>query len=330
MLMRQRIRLIGSIATIGALLWTGTAMGGVSIDIMVPAYFFPGLDGNGNGQDDWQDMADAADSVGITAIMNPANGPGFGPNYSDTWQFSQYAAATTNLRNAGGLVIGYIFTQRGDRPVAELHQDIQDYINWYDVDGFFFDEMPTTFTMNTKTPAEQEVIFDYYTDLYNHIDQFDGHDYVIGNPGNHTEERFLNEPTADALVILENDFADQAVTDPPPTGAIGYFPEPWVTDPANGYDHTEFSLIQHNVPTTADMLAVVDAGLSKKFGQFYITDDTNVDDNPFNRLPTYWDDFVDKIEAVSPYGGTGGSSVPEPASATLFALGGLLALKRWR
>lgn len=47
---------------------------GIPIDVLIPAYFYPGVDGNGNGQDDWKDMAEAADHVGITAIMNPHNG----------------------------------------------------------------------------------------------------------------------------------------------------------------------------------------------------------------------------------------------------------------
>ena len=170
-------------------------------------------------------------------------------------------------------------------------------INGYDVDGFFFDEMPTTFVMDGMTDLERRRIFNYYTDLYNFVDRYEDHSYVVGNPGNLTKERFLNEPTADALVTLENDMSAQAVFDPPPAGALAYTPAPWQT--SSSHDPTEFALIQHNVPATANMTAVVDAGLKKGFGLFYVTDDTTADSNPFDRLPSYWDAFVQKIKSVS-------------------------------
>lgn len=283
------------------------------IDILVPAYFYPGVDGNGNSQDDWQDMVDAVDAVGVTAIMNPASGSGTSAN-------TDYQSAVSDLQNAGGLVIGYIHSSWGARSFSQLQTEIQNYINWYDVDGFFVDEMPTTYFMGQLTQTEQDDIYDYYADLYDYIDQYNGHDYVIGNAGNLTEEDFFDNPTADVLVTFENDYSVQAMTNPPPSGSSTYTPAGWTS----GYDATEFAMIQHNVPNASAMEDVVDAALGKNFGLLYITDDSGA--NPFDRLPTYWDDFVDKIEAES--GGGGGGGVPEPASAALFTLAGLTLLRR--
>lgn len=294
----------------------GGAGAQAQIDIMVPAYFYPGVDGNGNGTDDWVDMANAVDSVGVTAIMNPASGSGTSAN-------TDYQSAVSNLRNAGGLVIGYISTQWGARSMSQLQTEVANYINWYDVDGFFFDEMPTSYLMSTKTTTEQEDLYDYYTDLYNHIDQFPDSSYVIGNAGNLTEERFLTEPTVDALVTLENDFNTETVLDPPPTGSSTYSPSSWTTS----YDKSEFAVIQHNVASASDMEDIVEDAVAMNFGLIYVTDDSlSTDYNPFDQLPTYWDDLVDAVETASSGGGGGG--VPEPATAGLMALGGIALLRR--
>lgn len=261
------------------------------IDILVPAYFYPGVDGNGNGKDDWQDMVDATKDVGVTAIMNPASGSGDKIN-------PDYVSAVSKLRKSGGIVIGYIATDLGRRPMVDLQREIQNYVGWYGVDGFFFDQMPTSFYMNGLSDSNRRNVYKFYEDLSRYIKNFKKSDYIIGNAGNLTEERFL-DVGIDALVTLENDITKQSIIDPPAAGVAAYTPSPWQTKPP--HDRTEFGLIQHNVVGVADMQAVVDAGIKKGFGLFYVTDDNIKDNNPFDRLPTYWDAFVAKIKNIPPF-----------------------------
>lgn len=273
---------------IGASFMSGTAQAKTFVDILVPAYFYPGVDGNGNGQDDWKDMANAVEHIGVTAIMNPNSGSGENSN-------PDYVAAVTHLRQRGGLVIGYLSTAHGQRPIADLKKEIKNYIDWYKVDGFFFDEMPTTFVMDGLEKNKKQAVYKYYDNLFAYVNKFRNHSYVVGNPGNLTEEKFLNLPAADALITLENDMTAQTVIDPPTFGAQAYTPATWQL--SSSHDATEFGLILHNVQNVADMNAIIDAGVQKGFGLYYVTDD--VLPNPFDRLPVYWDAMVLKIRAVS-------------------------------
>src|SRR5207302_8526862 len=96
--------------------------------ILVPAYFSPLSGGS------WDALNRAADRVPLIAIMNPNNGPSTSVNPS-------YTAAVNALRNAGGRVIGYIYSSYSARPLADVEADIDRYQAFYVIDGFFVDEM---------------------------------------------------------------------------------------------------------------------------------------------------------------------------------------------
>src|SRR5262245_57834817 len=108
------------------------------LEIVVPAYFYPG--------GDWSKLNSAVSKVPITAIMNPFNGPG---NSLD----ANYVSAINSLRAAGGHVIGYVYSSYAGRPESQVNSDIDRYDSWYNVDGIFVDEMANT------GPAER---LDYY------------------------------------------------------------------------------------------------------------------------------------------------------------------------
>src|SRR4051794_18613488 len=64
-------------------------------ELLVPAYFYP------KPGSDWGRLDAAAKEVTLTAILNPASGPGkvADPNY---------IKAASNLRAAGGSVVAYV------------------------------------------------------------------------------------------------------------------------------------------------------------------------------------------------------------------------------
>lgn len=97
-------------------------------EILVPAYFYPSSDPNLSF---WDEMtAAASQGVGITAIMNPNNGPSDAVN-------TDYTSAVNAFRAAGGKVIGYVSTQYGARDAAVVLAEVNAYQNFYQIDGIF-------------------------------------------------------------------------------------------------------------------------------------------------------------------------------------------------
>jgi len=154
------------------------------VELIVPAYFYPT-----RGEPHWPALIKAVSRVPITAILNPHNGPGraIDPNY---------IIATRALHKAGGRIIGYVYTQYGQRPINHVVADMQRYLDWYPIDGFFIDEMS-----NNDDPA----LIAYYRHIFEFAKRTDpARTYrVIGNPGTSTAVNYLNAPVADALIISE-------------------------------------------------------------------------------------------------------------------------------
>src|SRR5829696_6590684 len=103
---------------------------GNALGFLVPAYFYP----SGAGNTFWEALNAAAPRVPLTAILNPNSGPG---SSSD----SNYRRVTTALRNAGGRAIGYVHTSYTARPIGDVKTEVDQYLSFYSVDGFFVDEM---------------------------------------------------------------------------------------------------------------------------------------------------------------------------------------------
>lgn len=104
------------------------------VGLLVPAYFDPSADSA-----DWNRMCSAATQVPLIAVMNPDNGPGQQMDVNDL-------SANINLDLCGGSTIGYVHTRYGKRPLAQVKRDVRRYFDWYQPDGIFIDEMPSTAT----------------------------------------------------------------------------------------------------------------------------------------------------------------------------------------
>ena len=232
-----------------------------AIEIVVPAYFYPGAGSP------WVPMTAAADDVEITAIMNPFNGPG---NSLD----GNYVAAVNAFRQAGGRVIGYVYSSYTDRPLAQVLADVDRYEQWYNIDGIFVDEMANT------GPAER---LNYYKAIYDHVKAIDEDWEVMGNPGTETIEQYATWPTADRLMVFEN------------TGAIypGDDPSAWNAN----YDRHKFVHLVHTESSSTDMLAHLNLARDRNAGGIYITND--VMNNPWDTLPSYWQAEVNAVAAIN-------------------------------
>ncbi len=164
---------------------TGPApVGTGGMTVLVPAYFYPA----GDRLADWARLAEAARSVPLEVIVNPASGPG-------KRQDPNYVTVVDALRRSGGRVLAYVDSDYGRRPLATVEADLRTYRSFYNVDGFFIDQMA-----NTSEAVE------HYRSIRRLIRQIDPTLKVVGNPGTSTRPEYLD--TADTLVIFEGSAPD--------------------------------------------------------------------------------------------------------------------------
>lgn len=232
-----------------------------ALEIVVPAYFYP------SAGSPWGPMTAAADKAPITAIMNPGNGPGNGVDQN-------YVKVVNAFRAAGGRVIGYVYSSYGTRPLAQVTADIDRYRNWYGIDGIFVDEMGNT------GPAQR---LDYYKSIYDYVKGVDPAWEVMGNPGTQTIEQYATWPTADRLMVFEN------VGSAYPTHA----PSAWNAN----YPSEKFVNLIHTEDSPAKIAEYLELAVSRNVGSIYITDDVMA--NPWDTLPTYWQQHVDAVAAIN-------------------------------
>lgn len=121
-------------------------------------------------------------SVPIVAAVNPNSGVG-------TALRVDVQTAMLKLQQAGVKVLGYIYTNYGSRPVADVEHEADLYRQWYNVDGLMLDEMSSG---AASAP--------YYRGIteYAHARN---ESFVMGNPGNPVPVDLLG--TVDCLFIYE-------------------------------------------------------------------------------------------------------------------------------
>jgi len=244
-------------------------------EVLIPWYNYPTWYDPPSYQ--WDDLAASTSQVAITAIINVSNGPGAGGPNAD------YQVGMAALATGGVTTIGYVFTSYGSRNINIVKADIDEWAdNWvaHGISGIFLDEV-------TSGSAD----LDYYEALYLYALGKPGIDKVYGNPGTNADEGYFTRPAATLLVIFE----DEA------THWESYTPDSWVA----GYPASRFSMLAHNAATAADMRAAIDLAVQRNIGFVYVTDD--VLPNPWDTLPTYWQDELDYLEAQAVPGlpGTG-------------------------
>lgn len=226
------------------------------LGIMVPAYFSPGAK--------WNAMNYAASRIPLIAIMNPNSGPG-------SSQSSSYISALASLHAAGGTVIGYTHSSYGARALADVEADIDTYISWYAVDGFFIDEMA-----NDANTAD----YNYYQTLYQYIKSKGAQYSVTGNPGANTQQSYLSIPTVDCLMIFESNGSKYS----------SFTPSSWVYQ----YPPTQFVHLPYGVTNITTMSNYVGLAVSRNAGWIYISDSTL-----YSVLPSYWTNEVNLVQSLN-------------------------------
>lgn len=233
--------------------------GAVQRDAIVPAYFYPYPTSAA-----WNSLNSLAVKMPTTVIVNPNSGPGKALDQN-------YVKAIANLHASGGKVIGYISSSYGKRNISEVTKDINTYLAFYKLDGFFIDEMT-----NDLAPSHLQ----YYQSLRGYIKALSSKYRVTGNPGTSIPELYLTLPIADDFVVFE-DTLQKFKRQITPSWEANYAPNRFIS-------------IVYNSPR-ADMAAVMKINTRRGVGSLFVTSLAMPD--PYFKLPKNWG--ADMVTALS-------------------------------
>jgi len=230
------------------------------LKILIPLYSYP------NWYDDayvWQRIIDIKSQypdIEIIAIVNPSNGH-FREKNSD------YTQGIRDLINANIKVVGYVYTQYGERATQEVVDDLDAWQEFYveeGVSGMFFDE--------TSTDAD---LLSHYSNLSTEA-RNRGLEYVILNPGITTDQSYIDSGIANLVVSYENP-DQQRIENPPSTYNV----------PSQ---YTELSLLIYEMEddNVDDLIAFA---REHQFAYVYFTED-GFDGNPWDSVSDYLEEEV--------------------------------------
>lgn len=220
---------------------------GLNTGIIVPLYTDPG--------NDWNTLVKEKTnhpSVPIVAIINPDNGPGT----KDT----NYVSGVQKLQSSGIKVIGYIYTANVD--YKTITHDMDEYKNWYNVNGIFFDQM--SYVKGNET---------FFANLTNYAKTI-GLNFTVGNPGIDTLPSYIG--TVNNLVTYDN-------PNLPPVSSF----EGW----HKNFNKSNFSLISYSVD---NLNKTYIKKMTNLVQYMYISNNTEPDQ--FNTLPGHIDDLIQILD----------------------------------
>ncbi|MFD4570920.1 spherulation-specific family 4 protein [Streptomyces sp. NPDC058417] len=101
------------------------------MSLLIPLYVHPAEDPGA-----WHRLITAATAT-YGVVLNPADGPGDGPDPA-------FTAAASALRAAGARLLGYVDTDYGTRATDAITEDVRRHQEWYAADGVFLDRVTST------------------------------------------------------------------------------------------------------------------------------------------------------------------------------------------
>lgn len=131
-------------------------------------------------------LAGLPTGVASLVVVNPASGPGDAPS-------DAYTAAIADAKRRDARVLGYVPTTHGTRDASEVQADIDRYVQWYGVQGVFFDEV-----------SRDAGMVAYYQALVGYA-RAAGAGFVVLNPGAVPDPAYAH--LADVLVTFEGPYS---------------------------------------------------------------------------------------------------------------------------
>lgn len=245
---------------------TGGTTSTVQADIgtIVPLYTYP-------TSDTWISVANVARQfprVKFVVIINPSSGPGGS-------QDQNYVTGIRNLQSAGITVLGYVATGYTAKSEGNVQAEVDKYINWYVVDGIFWDEM-----------SNDTAHVGYYSSITNYCKTTKGLRYVCGNPGAATPEAFFSGTSMDNILIYEN------VGLP----SVSSLSQPWFST----HPRARRGVIPYGVTSASETTIRTftrDCVEQNVAGMVYIQNDSG--SNPWDTLSGYYATMVQELDIIA-------------------------------
>lgn len=159
--------------------------------LIIPYYEYPWDSNTNTWKTDFIDMITLLKrfhDVPIMVIVNPSSGPG-------TTTDTVWRRAIKMIRGAGGIVLGYVYTNYTNRALNDVEADVQTWTQLYpQIDGIFVDQM---------TNDDDQTHRDYYTTLNLYIHSLNLIPSV-GNAGSSVPSTYFLQWCADLIIIHEN------------------------------------------------------------------------------------------------------------------------------
>jgi len=203
-------------------------------------------------------------------IMNP---PVSGHFDEDDQQLARYKAGMNACLDRGQDVIGYVYTDGGNRDPAMVRSDIDTYYHAFPrIRGIFLDQMANAPATDPAWPTTRA----YYRGLYRDIKHRSRTARVVGNPGvAATTDWQLRKPrSVDILVDFEGPYIKRVPPDPNPdpdgfNGFKGWTPPAWVS----AWPETKFAHLVYRSTTKATTRAACKASEQTHAGWIFVTTD---------------------------------------------------------
>jgi hypothetical protein len=226
-----------------------------SVRMIVPAYFPPGPQ--------WQRVIAAAPTVGMV-IVNPASGPG-------TTTDPQLTQVIAQARTAGIIVLGYVATSYGQRPVADVIADVNGYADLYSLSGIYLAEGPMEADCSSLETQYQNVVAAAHARDANAI-------MAVGTHYCPTYVTFVDYMVEFAMSW--SDYQSYVVPTWMPSGSRERFVH-FISD----------------VPPS-DAGAAISRAIANGAGWVFATDQS--EPNPWGQLPVYFDQELQAIRTLAP------------------------------
>ncbi|MFE4834899.1 spherulation-specific family 4 protein [Arthrobacter sp. NPDC056691] len=274
---------------------------------LVPAYFYPRVNPNDGIVDQWERMCSVAKGKSII-VMNPNSGPGVKVD-------SNYTAAVKYCRDRGHKVVGYVYTNYGQRDPQGVRDDVDKYLRQYEADGIFLDEMNN---YAQRAAFGGMTSRSYYSAISKYVrthgaDPVGPAQMVIANPGDVSQEQGpwaidpnynSGQKVVDVLVVFEGTAAKYSTWAQPT----------WVyqgTDRVQAYRFAQLVHSARAIPRSQEQ-SLLELSRNRHAGYVYVTPEVEIKDagghvtNPlWNELSPYW--FNRILPPVAPVVGANGT-----------------------
>jgi hypothetical protein len=202
--------------------------------------------------------------VPIIAIVNRDSGPGKQVD-------ANLLRVLERARRSKLSLVGYVTLKYARRPVADVKAEVDGWLTLYPgtLDGIFFDEQPS---------GPEGVAF--VDECTAHVRSRIKDARIVCNPGTVCAPEYLAIAGGPTVCLFENK-----------TGIDAYRPPPWRTK----FPARQMAVVLYDVQTADAMRRSLREMVRKRAGYVYVTDDSGA--NPWDRLPSYWDEEVAAIAA---------------------------------